>query len=127
MEILIWSHALPLANTPKVHAKGILPVRLIPAAAPYMSCSETPKPKNLSGNSFLNHPALVESVKSAADVNSPVSGTVIAVNEELEDNAEIVNQDPYGQGWLVEVELSNLRELDDLLDPMAYNKKVRED
>jgi len=69
---------------------------------------------------------VVESVKSAADVNSPVSGTITAVNEELEDNAEIVNQDPYGEGWMIEIELADKAELDTLLSPGDYLKKTGE-
>ena len=61
----IWSHALPEAKTPKVQANGTLPMRANPAAVPNISCSATPSPKNLSGNSFLNHSARVESVRSA--------------------------------------------------------------
>jgi len=64
----------------------------------------------------------VESVKAASEIYAPVSGEVIAVNEALEDAPETVNQDPYGQGWLVKFKLSG--GADDLLDAAAYEKIV---
>jgi glycine cleavage system H protein len=64
--------------------------------------------------------ATIESVKAAADVYIPVSGKVVEVNESLADTPELINQDPYGAAWLVVVELSNLDELDTLLDAEAY-------
>lgn len=63
----------------------------------------------------------VESVKSVSDIISPVSGTVVAVNEELEDDPSVINSDPYEGGWIAEVELSNPDELKELLDEDAYN------
>ena len=60
----------------------------------------------------------VESVKAASDLYTPVSGTVIAVNALLEDNPELVNKDPYGEGWLIKVELSGAPE--GLLSAAAY-------
>jgi glycine cleavage system H protein len=64
----------------------------------------------------------IESVKAAADIYSPVSGTVTAVNESLPDTPELVNQDPYGRAWMVRIELSNPSELDELMDAAAYQK-----
>ncbi|MEE4112946.1 MAG: glycine cleavage system protein GcvH [Desulfobacteraceae bacterium] len=64
--------------------------------------------------------ATVESVKAAADVYLPVSGTVTAVNEDLADTPEKVNSDPYGDAWMVKVELSDPSELDGLMDAAAY-------
>jgi glycine cleavage system H protein len=66
--------------------------------------------------------AAVESVKAASDVYSPVSGEVLAVNEALDDEPEIINDDPYGAGWLIEVKLSNPSELNGLMDAAAYKK-----
>jgi len=66
--------------------------------------------------------AVVESVKAASDVYSPVSGEVIAINEALADAPETVNQDAFGDGWLFQVKLSAPAELDDLLDADAYNE-----
>jgi glycine cleavage system H protein len=64
--------------------------------------------------------ATIESVKAAADVNSPVSGTVIAVNEALEDAPEVLNSDPYGAGWMVKVKLDDPSELDSLMSAEEY-------
>ena len=67
---------------------------------------------------------VVESIKAVSDLYSPVSGTVVAVNEELFDRPELVNEDPYGDGWMVEVELSDEGELDDLLTAEAYEAQI---
>ena len=63
----------------------------------------------------------VESVKAASDLNSPVSGTVVEVNEALEDQPELVNQDAY-ENWIIKVELADKGELDSLMDAAAYEK-----
>jgi glycine cleavage system H protein len=68
--------------------------------------------------------AVVESVKAASDVYSPVSGEIVAVNEALSGAPELVNQDPYGQGWLFKVKPSDTAELAQLLDAQAYEKVV---
>jgi glycine cleavage system H protein len=71
--------------------------------------------------------AVVESVKAASDVYSPVSGEVIANNNEaLSATPELVNSDPYGQGWLFKVKPSNNGELGSLLDAKAYERVVEE-
>ena len=62
----------------------------------------------------------VESVKAVSDVISPLSGEVVAVNEALGDRPETINEDPYGEGWLVRVKLSDPSEQDSLLDAAAY-------
>jgi glycine cleavage system H protein len=69
--------------------------------------------------------ATLESVKAAADVYMPVSGKVVAINEEIANSPELVNSDPYGAAWLVKVELSDPSELDDLLDAAAYEQKLQ--
>src|SRR5262245_39518700 len=69
---------------------------------------------------------VVESVKAASDVYSPISGEVIARNEALSATPELVNSDPYGQGWLFKVKPSNQSELGQLLDAAAYTKVVEE-
>lgn len=66
----------------------------------------------------------LESTKSVSDVFSPVSGTVSAINTALEDTPEQVNSDPYGDGWLFEVETADGTDLDDLLDADAYAEHV---
>ena len=63
----------------------------------------------------------VESVKAASDLISPVSGTVIEVNEELEDAPELINQDAFGN-WIIKVELSDKSELDNLMDAKAFGE-----
>jgi glycine cleavage system H protein len=64
--------------------------------------------------------ATVESVKAAADVNFPASGTITEINEALADQPELLNSDPYQAGWIVKMKLENLSELDDLMDAEAY-------
>jgi glycine cleavage system H protein len=62
----------------------------------------------------------VESVKAVSDVFAPLSGEIVAVNEALADTPEKINQDPYGEGWMVRVRLSDQSELDALLDVSGY-------
>jgi glycine cleavage system H protein len=64
--------------------------------------------------------AEVESVKAVSDVFAPLSGEIVAVNDALSDSPELVNHDPYGEGWMVRVRLSDPSELDSLLDVGAY-------
>jgi glycine cleavage system H protein len=66
--------------------------------------------------------ATIESVKAAADVYMPVSGKVIAINEELADTPELVNSEPFAAAWLVRLELSDSSELANLMDAAAYEK-----
>ena len=66
------------------------------------------------------HVATIESVKAAADVNLPVSGTVLDVNESLPNSPELVNSDPYEKAWMLKVELSDASELSSLMDAKAY-------
>jgi glycine cleavage system H protein len=68
--------------------------------------------------------AVVESVKAASDVYSPVSGEVVAANNSLGSSPELVNSDPYGAGWLFKIKPSNAAELQQLLDAKAYEKVV---
>ena len=63
---------------------------------------------------------VVESVKAASDVYAPLSGKIVAVNEDLEDSPELVNSDPYGDGWFFRVELTDDSELKELLDSEGY-------
>ncbi len=67
---------------------------------------------------------VAESVKSASDVFSPVTGEVIAINDKLEDEPELVNEDPYGDGWMFKVRLADTGELDSLMDADAYADHV---
>jgi glycine cleavage system H protein len=66
----------------------------------------------------------IESVKTASEIYSPVSGTVVRVNEELDDAPEMINEQPYEAGWLVEVEISNTQELEALLNEDQYETFV---
>tara|TARA_B100001115_G_C15845886_1_gene426155 strand:- start:1442 stop:1819 length:378 start_codon:yes stop_codon:yes gene_type:complete len=66
----------------------------------------------------------VEAVKTVSDLFMPVSGEVIEFNEEIESSPELVNEDPYGKGWMIKIQLSDLSELDDLLDAEAYGELV---
>jgi glycine cleavage system H protein len=70
--------------------------------------------------------AVVESVKAASDVYSPVSGEIVATNDQLSGSPELVNTDPYGEGWLFKLKPSNPAELEQLLDSAAYQKVVDE-
>jgi glycine cleavage system H protein len=64
----------------------------------------------------------VESVKAVSDVISPLSGEVVEVNQKVVDEPETINEDPYGEGWLVKVRLSDAREVDELMDVEAYKQ-----
>ncbi|KJS84703.1 MAG: glycine cleavage system protein H [Peptococcaceae bacterium BICA1-8] len=68
---------------------------------------------------------VVESVKAVSDIYAPVSGKVIAVNEELLDSPELINQDTYGKGWILQMEITEGEE--DLLDAKGYQKIVEEE
>ncbi|MBG5951324.1 MULTISPECIES: glycine cleavage system protein GcvH [Proteus] len=68
--------------------------------------------------------AVAESVKAASDIYAPLSGEIIAVNEELNDSPELVNSAPYGEGWLFRIKANNESELDDLLDAAGYQELV---
>jgi glycine cleavage system H protein len=70
---------------------------------------------------------VVESVKAAGDVYAPMSGEVVAINEELEDAPELVNQDAFGAGWLVRIQPSDFSEWDNLLDIEAYKEVVEKE
>ena len=69
----------------------------------------------------------VESVKTVSELYAPVSGKVVAVNEELSDSPEFVNESPYEKAWMIVVEPSNIGELDDLMTAEAYEEMINED
>ncbi|MGF1726950.1 glycine cleavage system protein GcvH [Photobacterium nomapromontoriensis] len=71
--------------------------------------------------------AVAESVKAASDVYAPLTGYVIAINEELENAPELLNSDPYGDGWLFQIKVEDDTELDDLLDADNYIDLVADD
>ncbi len=66
--------------------------------------------------------AEIESTKTTFSVISPVSGTVLEVNEDLPETPEIINEDPYGRGWIAIIELKDIAELDDLMDAVEYER-----
>lgn len=75
-----------------------------------------------SGREF----GVIESVKAASDLYSPLSGSVVAVNDALKTNPEMINQDPYEKGWLIKIKATDLAEWDHLLDQNAYDAKTKE-
>lgn len=68
----------------------------------------------------------IESVKAASELYSPVSGEVVAVNEKLEDKPSLVNKDCYGDGWLFEIKLDDMKQFDKLMDDEQYTKFLKE-
>ncbi len=67
---------------------------------------------------------VVESVKAVSDIYAPVSGTVVEINEDLPESPEVVNEDPYGDGWLIKVKITDAAEMDDLMDHEEYEELV---
>jgi glycine cleavage system H protein len=78
------------------------------------------------GSSFSKGDALgtIEAVKTVADVYAPLSGEVVEVNEALQDASELLNKDPYGEGWIVKLKLADPAEVADLIAPEAYEKLI---
>lgn len=66
----------------------------------------------------------IEAVKTVSDMFMPVAGEVLAFNEELESNPEIVNKDPYGEGWIIKIKIDNIEELGELLDVESYKELI---
>lgn len=81
------------------------------------------------GDTFAKGDAfgVVESVKAASDVYVPMGGEIVAVNEDLEDTPELVNQDPYGEGWMIRLSPSDPAEFDDLMDADDYEAFIAEE
>lgn len=69
----------------------------------------------------------IESTKATSSVIAPVSGTIIEVNDELEESPEIINEDPYSKGWILAVEMSDPSELNALMDSSAYEKFIEDE
>ncbi len=67
---------------------------------------------------------IVESVKSVSEIYSPISGKIVEINTDLEDSPEMINENPYDDGWLVEIEIANKNEIDELLDAAAYKQQL---
>ena len=70
---------------------------------------------------------VIESVKAASDTYAPLTGEVIAINEELEDSPEKINDDPYGDGWMYKIKLDDTEEVGELLDAEAYSETIADD
>ena len=70
---------------------------------------------------------VVESVKAASDFYAPITGVVVAINEQINENPALVNSDPYGEGWLVKIKANNLDEISELLDADEYQAEIAED
>jgi glycine cleavage system H protein len=69
----------------------------------------------------------IESTKATSSLIAPISGRVIEVNEDLSETPEIINEDPYGKGWIAVIEIEDMSELDDLMDASEYAKYVEEE
>jgi glycine cleavage system H protein len=67
---------------------------------------------------------VVESVKSVSEIYSPISGEIIKVNKKLEDSPEVINEKPYDDGWLVEISITDKKEINDLIGPEDYKKII---
>lgn len=70
---------------------------------------------------------VVESVKAVSDIYAPVSGKVLEVNDDLPDNPEMVNEDPYGDGWMIKIEMNDPEDLQDLMTAAEYEEYVAEE
>ncbi len=71
--------------------------------------------------------AVVESVKAASDIYAPIDGTITEVNEELEDSPELVNSDPYGDGWMFKMQLADQADLDKLMSAEQYAEEIADE
>jgi glycine cleavage system H protein len=80
------------------------------------------------GKSYSQNDSMgtIEAVKTVADLFAPVSGEIVEVNEELSDNPELVNKDPYDKGWMLKMKISDPSEADALMDSAAYKEHVAE-
>jgi glycine cleavage system H protein len=79
---------------------------------------------NIEVNSEIGE---IESTKATSSIISPISGRVIEVNEELSEAPEIINEDPYGKGWIAIIEIDDITEINDLMDASEYEKYVEEE
>ena len=70
---------------------------------------------------------VVESVKTAADVYAPISGVIVEVNKQLESQPDLINQDPYGNGWICRIKPTDMEELDELMDADTYRDTIAEE
>ena len=80
-----------------------------------------PNKKNINAGDSIG---TIEAVKTVSDIFAPCGGTVVEINPGLQSTPEVVNSDPYGEGWMVKIEITNLAELDALLDAKAYKELI---
>jgi glycine cleavage system H protein len=66
----------------------------------------------------------IEAVKTVSDMFMPIDGTVMELNEKIEDSPEVINKDPYGEGWIIKIKLADASQLDELLDSSAYKASI---
>ncbi len=86
---------------------------------------DLPEPDTtVEANSELSE---IESTKATSSVISPVSGTIIEVNDDLSESPEIINEEPYGKGWIAVLEIEDVSELDNLMDASDYEKYIEEE
>ena len=71
--------------------------------------------------------AEIESTKATSAIIAPVSGKIVEVNDDLSESPEVINEDPYEKGWIAVIEMSNTKEIEELLDPKDYDKYVEEE
>ena len=71
--------------------------------------------------------ATIESVKSVSDLYAPISGEIVEVNDQLKDHPELVNNDPYGKGWIFKIKITNKSELDKLMSSEEYTKMIEKE
>ncbi|HUR69798.1 MAG TPA: glycine cleavage system protein GcvH [Candidatus Thermoplasmatota archaeon] len=79
------------------------------------------------GDEFAEHDSMgvVESVKSVSDIFAPLAGKIVAVNKDLDDAPELINQDPYGKGWFCEMEIADVKVYEKLLDAAGYKRVIQ--
>lgn len=88
----------------------------------YVECPEVGS--ELSGG---DEAGVVESVKAASDIYCPIAGVVIAINEKLEDTPELINEDPYGDGWMYQIRIEDASEADGLMSADEYQEQIDEE
>ncbi len=78
------------------------------------------------GDSFAKQDVFgtIEAVKAASDLYCPISGEVVEINDQIADAPETINKDPYGDGWMIKLKISDLTEIDDLMDATAYEEQI---
>lgn len=81
-------------------------------------------PKKGDATQAMTSCGSIEAVKAVADINAPLSGEVTEVNSDLESDPQLINQDPYGKGWILKIKLTDIKEKDQLLSAAAYKELI---